>query len=277
MALARRTGARETEAFAAGNLLYVLTMAGRLDEAYRLGTDLLASDTAETASGRTLLLRLATIDALRGHLENARERLAGVGNMTASDDPQDRAVRAAVESEVALGEGEFRRALEAALGAIDECFRGGLEVAHEAIRLAFPNAVDAAMAIGDFDQVDRLVELLASRPPGEIPPFLRAQLRRARALLEARRGDEGGVEDGLLAAAEDFRLLNSPYWTARTQLDLAEWLALHDMLDESTRLAAEAGSTFEEVGAAPMLVRARALLETYAVGLLSATESTSRR
>ena len=62
-------------------------------------------------------------------------------------------------------------------------------------------------------------------------------------------------------AAEEFRLLSYPYWTARAQLDLAEWLAVHDMLDESARLAAEAAATFEKVGAAPMLVRARALLE----------------
>jgi class 3 adenylate cyclase/tetratricopeptide (TPR) repeat protein len=276
LALARRSGARAMEAFAAGNLLYVLTMAGRFDEAYRLGNDLLESDTAETSSGRTLLLRLATLDALRGHLESARRHLAGLENMTASDDPQDRAVHAAVESEVALGEGEYRLALEAALGAIDECFRGGLEVAHEAIRLAFPNAVDAAMAIGDLDQVDRLVELLASRPPGEIPPFLRAQVRRARALLEAARGDDGGVQDGLSVAAEEFHILSYPYWTARAQLDLAEWLARHDMLAESAKLAGEAAATFERVGTAPMVSRATALLEPAAVELVSGAESPIR-
>ena len=60
LALARRSGAREMEAFVACNLLYVLTMAGRFDEAYRIGTDLLESDAAETSSGRTLLLRLVT-------------------------------------------------------------------------------------------------------------------------------------------------------------------------------------------------------------------------
>ena len=261
LALARRSGAREMEAFAACNLLYVLTMAGRFDEAYRIGTDLLESDAAETSSGRTLLLRLVTLDALRGHVEGARQRLVGLENMTASDDPQIRAMHAAGKSEVALGEGDFRLALETALAAIDECFRGGLEVAHEAIRLAFPNAVDAAMAIRDFDQAERLVELLGSRPQGEIAPFLRGQLRRASALLEAARGDDEGVEEGLFAAAEEFHLRGYPFWTARAQLDLAEWLAGQDRLDESARLASGAAATFEMVGAAPMLARARALLE----------------
>ena len=134
--------------------------------------------------------------------------------MTASDDPQIRAVHAAGKSEVALGEGDFRLALETALAAIDECFRGASKLPDEAIRLAFPNAVDAAMAIRDFDQAERLVELLGSRPQGEIAPFLRAQLRRASALLEAARGDDEGVEEGLFAAAEEFHLRGYPFWTS---------------------------------------------------------------
>jgi len=48
LALARRGGARDNEAFAAQNLMYVLMMAGRLDEAYRLGTTVLQSGADES-------------------------------------------------------------------------------------------------------------------------------------------------------------------------------------------------------------------------------------
>ena len=54
---------------------------------------------------------------------------------------------------------------------------------------------------------------------------------------------------------------DSPYWTARAQLDRAEWLARQGRLDKSASLAGEAAATFEAVGAAAMLARARVLLE----------------
>jgi tetratricopeptide (TPR) repeat protein len=258
--LARRSGARAMEAFATSNLMYVLTMAGRFDEAYRLGTDLLGSEAAVSQKWN-LHFRLATLDALRGDVETARQHLATLDMWASSDDPQDRATRAAAEGDVALTEGEFRLALDASLGAIDECSRAGLEIAHEAMRAAFPNAVDAALALRDFDQADRLVELIAGRPPGEIPPFLRAQVLRARALLEDARGGDNGVEQGLLAAEGEFHVCGYPYWTARAQLDRAEWLTRELRPDESEELAAKSCATFETLGAAPMAARARILLE----------------
>ena len=69
------------------------------------------------------------------------------------------------------------------------------------------------------------------------------------------------MEENLVAVEMTFRDLGYPYWTARAQLDRAEWLAGQGRLDESARLAAEAAATFETIGAAPMLARARALLE----------------
>ena len=69
------------------------------------------------------------------------------------------------------------------------------------------------------------------------------------------------MEENLVSAEATFRDLGYPYWTARAQLDRAEWLARQGRLDESARLADEAAATFEAVGAAPMLARARVLLE----------------
>ena len=47
---------------------------------------------------------------------------------------------------------------------------GGLGVAHEAVRLAFPVALDAAINLGDVEEADRFVEMLAARPQRGGPP-----------------------------------------------------------------------------------------------------------
>ena len=73
------------------------------------------------------------------------------------------------------------RGLETARRAIDDAIGGGIGIAHEAVRIAFPVALDAALELGDLEGADRLTEALASRPRGEIPPFLRgADLSRPR-------------------------------------------------------------------------------------------------
>ena len=128
------------------------------------------------------------------------------------------------------------------------------------MRLAFPVALEAAIDIGDLEEAARLADTLATRPRGEVPPFLRAQVIRPKALIAGARGEDQDVEESLAIAEATFRDLGYPYWTARAELDRAEWLARQNRLDESTTLATEAGVTFETIGAAPMLARARALL-----------------
>ena len=257
LALARRWGNREHEAWAAGLLAYVLTMAARLDEAFQLWTELVQGG-GDLHAARWPLVYL---EALRGNLDEAREHLVANSGWGESDDLQQKSDFAAVEAAVSLVGGDHHRALEAARRAIDEAMRGGIGIAHEAVRIAFPVAIDAALDLRDLEEADRLVELLAARPRGEVPPFLRAQVMRGKALVAGIRGEDGGVETTLVAAEAAFRELGYPYWTARTQLDRAEWLARQDRHDESTRLAGEAGATFEAIGAPPMLARARALLE----------------
>ncbi len=138
---------------------------------------------------------------------------------------------------------------------------GALGVPHEAVRLAFPIAFEAAIDVGDLEEAARLTETLATRPRGEVPPFLRAQVIRADALIASARGEEEAVEENLAVAEAMFRDLGYPYWTARAQLDRAGWLARQNRLDESTKLATEAAVIFEAIGAATMLARALAIVE----------------
>jgi len=168
---------------------------------------------------------------------------------------------AAADAAASLAEGRSQHALETARGAIDEAMSGGFGITHEAVRLAFPIALEAAIDAADLEQADRLVETLATRPRGEVPPFLRAQVTHANARVADLRGEDTDVEENLIAAESLFRELGYAYWVARAQLDRAEWLARRHRSYESAKLAHEAAATFEAVGAAPMLARARTLLE----------------
>ena len=137
--------------------------------------------------------------------------------------------------------------------------RGNFDFSHETIRSAFPDAVDSAIALSDLAAAERLTAMFAAMAPGAIPPFLRAQVLRARALLAASRGDDDTVEKDLVAVEEKLRELGYPYWMARAQLDRAEFLAGRDRHDEAAALAGEAAMTFERLGTTPMLVRAQAV------------------
>ena len=101
-----------------------------------------------------------------------------------------------MQAAVALAGGKSRDALESARRAIDEALDGGLPIAHEHVRFAFPIAFEAAIDIGDVVEADRLAGLLATRPAGEVPPFLAGTgppLQGARRQCE-RRGRGGGGE-----------------------------------------------------------------------------------
>ena len=76
LVVARRWGARGNEILATENLIYVLTMAGRFEEALRLGTDALQAGADESSEASWLHCQMALLEALRGQATRAREHLA---------------------------------------------------------------------------------------------------------------------------------------------------------------------------------------------------------
>ena len=105
LALARRWGLREHEAVAAGNLMYILTMAGRFDEAHQLGTELLQAGGDERPGADEINYQLAYLEALRGNVDAAREHLAVCELWAESDDVQDEDLAPGAEAAVLLAEG----------------------------------------------------------------------------------------------------------------------------------------------------------------------------
>jgi tetratricopeptide (TPR) repeat protein len=276
LALARRWGLRRNEAFAASDLMYIVSIAGRLEEARLLGTGLLKAGGDERPGAAHIHYRLAYLEALRGDVNTGRDHLAGCQAWAESDSVQDRACYATVEAAISLAGGDSPQALETARCAIDGALSGGLAISHESLRIAFPVAIEAAIDGGKLDEADQLVGLLATRPRGEVPPFLRAQVTRAKALIASARGADEAVEENFVAAESALKDLGYPYWVARTQLERAQWLALHERLDESAELAAEASNTFETMGVLPTLGRSRVLLEPDVVRSFRGVESPTR-
>jgi class 3 adenylate cyclase/tetratricopeptide (TPR) repeat protein len=261
LVLARRRGARGAEATLTSNLSYVLTVAGRFDEVVQRATELLESGSIPTGPDfQVLNFRLSVLAALRGDIERAHVHAAACEGLDDDGgDVQNAAMIASLRAAVALAEGDHRRALAEAIKAVDIGLTELQIPSHESVRAGFPDAVDSALALGDYDEVDHLVALFAGRPPGDVPPFLHIHVSRAQALVASARGVDAGVEDALADVEATFSELGYRYWQARTQLDLAEWLARRGRSEEARIQAKRAATTFEDLQVTPMAVRARNL------------------
>ena len=130
----------------------------------------------------------------------------------------------------------------------------------ETTRLAWAEAVQAAIRAGRLDRADEVIALLADRPQGHVPPLLRAELARAQALLAAARGDDSSVERPLRKAIAEFDRLGYPYWRARAEVDLGAWLTERGRSDEAASSLSAAIATLADLGALPVLGRAQSLI-----------------
>ena len=255
---ARRVGNRYDESIAAANLMGVWADAGEWDELQRLGTELLAN-TDERPGAEILRFQLGLVAAFRGQIEVAREQLARMVAWGASQNNQLRWLYAACEATVAVAAGEFAAALEVVDAAIEEIVQAD-GPSSQANRIAFPAAIGAAVSLGRLGDAESLLSLLAERPPGHIPPYLRAQVSRGYGLVASARGEVGAAESNFAAAIEAFGSLGCPYWRAVAQTDLADALVSDARPAEATPLLNEAQTVFIRLGAAPALERAEALL-----------------
>jgi class 3 adenylate cyclase/predicted ATPase len=253
---ARRIGSRYYESLAASNLMRAWENAGEWDELERLGTELLAGSDARPGA-EPLHLELAILAALRGDIDPARDHLTRILAWSTSQNNQLRWLYGACHATIAVAAGEFTDALEA--GGIEEIVQTD-GPSSQASRIGFPAAVDAALALGRLADVEHLLSLLADRPAGQVPPYLRAHLARGRGLLARARGETAAAEAQLGAAIEGFRSLGFPYWVASAQTDLADLLVHDKRADEASSLLDEARAAFSRLGAVPALQRADAIL-----------------
>jgi hypothetical protein len=160
-----------------------------------------------------------------------------------------------------LVEGDYQRAWQLAGNAARRSAEA-FGLAHEIVRQAWPDALEAALATGDLTDAENLLGLVAQHPIGHIPPYLRAQWARYRARLAAARGRHAQVDADFSTAEMLLLELGYPYWAARTELDHAAWLTDQHHSDQARALLAQAVGTFERLDARPALALAQDLMST---------------
>jgi hypothetical protein len=188
----------------------------------------------------SLLQAGVEIYAHRGEFDEARKLLSQYARTENSSDVQDRASYFGAIAVLRRMEGRHEEAITAGTAILEVV--PTLGESQQSVKHALVDALESALALGDTARADELFALIDAIPPARRPPYLDAHVRRLRARL-------GGDADGLDAAAERFRELESPFSLAVTLLDRAETLG-----DDEAR--AEAIEIFERLRATPWLERA---------------------
>lgn len=192
LATARRRGDRASESVIAGNLMAVHLYAGRWDELERLANELLDDD-RDRPGTEDLHYRLALLHTHRGEPDAAAATLERLTGWADHDDLETRSMYDACVIATRLAQDRPADALGTALAMLPKAIET-LGAWNDAIRDGWPLALTAALQLGRHDDVRTILELLAGRPPGLIPPYLRAHLARGHALLAAAQGDPDTVE-----------------------------------------------------------------------------------
>ncbi len=260
LTLARRSGDRLRESIAVANLCISYLLCGRWDEVEQL-TERVLDELDERPGSEFIHAPLTLVHALRGRRNAARAGLALLECWARGDDEELQAMHAAVGAVVALAGGEPEQALTCG----EQMARGALATltaTHEAFRTGWPDTVEAALQLGRVPTAKGLLALVADGlSDAARPPYLAAQLERLQALVEAagETPDEISVESGLRGAADAFRDLGYPYWTARSELELGTWLNSRGNAEAGEAQLASAAATLERLAAAPALAQLAAV------------------
>jgi hypothetical protein len=198
----------------------------------------------------------AWLAALRGDTPTAHAILAGLGDLRASEDPQDQAVIAVVEAFTAAARGQPAAALGHARAILDE--DSALGISHEYLRWAWPLAARAAHDLSDTATAAGLLAILDGYRPGELAPMQRAERDLARVRLAAPDGDpEAGT--ALAAAVAGLRQHSTPYHLAHGLLDHAAHLLRTGDDGAAAAATGEAVGIAERLGCQPLLDRAETI------------------
>jgi tetratricopeptide (TPR) repeat protein len=251
IAYARRVGDRQFEQILLGELSWSLALAGRWAEAIALLNQVPEERLVE--SSPTFLGALPEPLVAQGRLEEARHLLALHARHETSAAFQERESYRAAEAVVLRAEGKERQALVAAEEALTMAV--GDRPADQTVKVSFPQALEAALALGDRDRAEHVLETIEALPPGILAPSLRAHAARYRARLAAQDGERSKAEHRFATAAAIFREYGMPFWLAITLTEHGEWLVTEARAEDAEPMLAEARATFERLEAKPWLER----------------------
>lgn len=150
-----------------------------------------------------------------------------------------------------LGEGNRRR--PSGTPEIGFATREALSLLHSSVKESAVAGLEAALAFGDRDTVNEILEIVRADPIGRAP-FYRAHASRIEARAPDRSEDE--AERLFTSSIGAFREIGFPFWMAVTLLEHGERLDARGRGSDAGPLVAEARSIFERLGARPWLDRA---------------------
>jgi tetratricopeptide (TPR) repeat protein len=255
----RQRGDRGPESWAASGIMYVHQLTGDWDAIEQLAAELFESGGEQRPEAERLHCRLAVMYTARGETARARDSLERLDAYKHTEILEYRAARDAVLVRILLAEDRCEEALARGQVALDQAV-ATLGVSNETARDTWPETLDAALRVGQLDTAGELLQMLADLPPGHVPPYLRAQLVRGRALFNRLSGQHDAVEPDLHTAVEQFDTLGYPYWHALAQADLAAWQLDHGPSTTTIGLLEQAAATLQRLGARPALSRTQQLL-----------------
>ena len=254
IALARRTGDRVQELFWTTQSILTAISAGRWDQAL---------EWAESAEGAREVAALewvgagrmdvVTLRVRRGELGPARQLMDEFADMGTADNLELRAIYQRVLAELLRAEGRLEEALVAAEAAVAARERFG--VTSTFVKRGLVEAVEAALGLGDTEKAEELLGIVGAARPGQVTPFLRAQVARLTARIAAAVDDVDSVEPGFAAAETGFRGIGVPFDLAVALLEHAEWLKAQGRAEEGETMLTEARDIFERLDAKPWVER----------------------
>jgi hypothetical protein len=239
---ARASGERAFEWFALSEMTFAMWMLGRWDEALETFAQLPED---RLATGGVLLSPLNSILEIRlarGEVESARHLLHVYDRLQTATDLQEQGAYGCALAALAMHEGRYADALQAAERVFDG--RAVLGLRSQQAKLSWMYAVEAALHLGNRERAEELVAEVAGRPVGLRAPFLDAHLQ----LFRARLGPPGQAEPLIAAGESRFRERELPYWLARCLLQRAEACAAIDEAEHGERYAAEAREILDRLG-----------------------------
>jgi tetratricopeptide (TPR) repeat protein len=247
----RRAGARGHLAYAIGNLAGALIMLGDWDAAEAELTR--AADDDGLADNEYLASDRGRLAALRGDTATAETILAGLPDLRASEDPQDKALLSLAEAFTMDARGRPQDALRLARATLAHA--GALEISHDSLRWAWPLAARAAHDLHDIAATRELLALLDAYQPGYLAPMLRAERDLVRVRLAARDHDPAAAAS-FAAAVSALRELSTPYHLAHGLLDYAGYLMRTHDAEGAVAAIEEARAIADRLRCQPVVDRA---------------------
>jgi hypothetical protein len=195
----------------------------------------------------------AWVAALRGDTETAQAVLARLGDLRATEDPQEQALIAVVEALTATAGRQPAAALRHARVVLGQA--GALSINSEFMRWAWPLAARAAYDLADTATTTELLALLDGYQPGQLAPMQRAERDLTRARLAA---SNNGPDTAAAfpAAITGLRQHSTPYHLAHGLLDHAQHLIRLGDDEAAAAAITEAVGIAQRLGCQPLLDRA---------------------